>query len=174
MSTARNIYLKFVAIVLFLSLLASFLNYGLKEFNSRPDRFSAWYINYSPSFDFGETIKILSNSTDTMLTVPGKPLIYWQSGLFPSSPYFFTYEYMYKRDEIASDVYLKFKQNKPQFFYIEGFSDARNFFGEFFKEYKPLKQRGRDSNLLIHINKLLQVTDNQWESVEKYGFAKPE
>lgn len=168
----------FVKVVIGLSLLTSFivfiLPYGIKELSLRPDTFTMWYINYSTFFDYGETIHVLSEKNDTMLAIPQQPLIYWQSQLFSSSPYFYTLSNMYHRPRLLKVIIEKLEANLPDFFYIEGNDDFKISISNVLDNYIVVPKGKNQSYLLVHKNKLSRISQEKWKSVERYGFNKPE
>ncbi len=163
-----------ISLSLFIFFMVLILPYGIKEFSLHPDTFSMWYINYSPYFDYGETIRLLSEKDNTMLAMPQEPLIYWQSQLFSSSPYFFTLGYMYQRPRVFKSVKEKLETSPPDFLYIEGSEDLKNSIGHILGQYAVVSKNDKPSKLLINKNKLLKISQEKWEKVERYGFNKPE
>ena len=131
-----------------------------------------WYINFSPFFDIGQTIKTLSNSNDTLLVVPQNSLIYWESGLAPSSPYFFTVNFMNK-GEMANRVREKWLSTLPVFFYIEKNPENTEIFRAVEEDFIPLEKDGKSSNLFIRKDKMDNIDQEQWTLSQRYGYFKP-
>ncbi len=173
-NTKKTLTKIFIGLLLLIAFAIFILPYSFREFSLRPDTYTMWYINYSPYFDYGETIRTLSEKNDTMLAIPQEPLIYWQSQLFSSSPYFFTLDYMYQRPRVFKSVKEKLVTNPPDFLYIEGNENFKKSVNDLLDEYITVPKNSKQSYLLIRKNKLFKISQEKWESVERYGFNKPE
>lgn len=149
-----------------------FLSFGYKEYTRVNDQYNNWYINYSPLFDYGEAIRLLSYPNDNMLAVPGASLVYWQSGLFSSSPYFFTYNFMYESPQLSSDLDNKFRINPPRFLYSEDNMEENKIFGKYRNDYSRVLLRLKPSRLYILKDYIGSISEEKWKSVSRYGFSK--
>lgn len=173
-TSLKNTYKKaFAALLVTSAFLFLIVPYGLHELSIKPDPYTMWYINYSTYFDYGETIKLLSNNDDTLLAVPQQPLIYWQSQLPTSSPYFFTLRYMYERPRIFEQVKDKLRSNPPDFFYIEGSETFKEGIKDILENYVVVPKGNDQSKLLVNKNKLQEISDEKWSEVARLGFSKP-
>jgi hypothetical protein len=145
---------------------------AFSEFSGKVDQYSNWYKNYSVDFDYGETIKILSADDDKLMVAPQNDLIYWQSGLEPNSFYFFNLDFMFESKMLANDVYLRWRQNQPDFIYFEDNKKAFEFFDNL-SGYQNVLQNGKPSRLYISQDKLVQIDNGLWEPAGRLGFTKP-
>ncbi len=143
-----------------------------KEISSQFDRENNFYANYSPKFDYGEAIKLLSKSDDKMLVGTSESLIYWQSKLLSSSPFFFTYGYMYKSEKLKAEIANSFSEDLPEFFYFNGDFEKDLIYGVRANNYLPVLLRGKPSRLYILKSKLNDITEDQWASSNKLGFSE--
>lgn len=165
----KNLILIFFGLILFL-----FGMYGNKEFSRNADPQKDIYINFSPFFGPAETIRNLSTSTDTVLVAPSASLIYWQSGLLPSSPHFFTYDFMYSSKLISKEIKEDFTKNPPTFFYFEGDLRQDGIYADLTKKYiQIVNNEGKGTALYIRQDKLKSIPKDKWKFVNRYGFYLP-
>ncbi len=154
-------------------LLLSILNFGFGEFSKKTNPRDMWYVHYSLASDYAKTIKILAGHSDSLLVMPQESLIYWESGLMPSSKYFFTLNIMYS-EGFVQKIKSGFEENKPDFWYIANDYKANDLLREFFGEYLPLKIGSDNSYLMVKKSQLSKTTDKQWGAVKKWGFSRPD
>lgn len=146
--------------------------YGLREFNRSNDQYNDWYIHYSPYFDYGETIKILASSNNTLMINPDASLIYWQSGLLPNSQFFFIYDFMYKSNKMRGLLLDGFDKNPPTFIYTEQDLEKDELFDKFSVDYTRVYQNNKPSRLYIRTSNLEKISQKAWQAVTRYGFNK--
>jgi len=146
--------------------------YGYKEFTRSNDPKTDWYVNYSPFFDYGETLRLLALPTDTLMVIPDVPLLYWQSGFKSNSLYFYTYGFMYKNPIISNQLLYYFRIHPPSFIYDERDLLADELIGTYAKEaYIPVLLRGKPSRLYVRKDSIPTILSTQWKQVERYGFS---
>jgi len=149
-----------------------FLSFGSKEIFRQTDPNRDWYINYSSFFDYGETIKILSQPKDTLMVAPDVPLLYWHSKLFPGGRYYFIYGFMEKSKVLEQDLAGSLKNYPPTFIYAEGELNEYISFNKIAKDYQQIPQNSKPSRLYISTKNLSNISDKQWDEVKRYGFDK--
>lgn len=154
-------------------ILFSLLSYR-KEVTTSFNREDSLYINYSPKFDYGEAVRLLSKPDDQLLVGSSDSLIYWQSQLLPSSPFFYTYDFMYKSDPIRQEVSADFSNNLPKFFYFNGDFEKDPIYGSQIANYSNVRLRGKSSHLYVLKRQLKNITDDKWTEVKRLGFTKEE
>jgi len=158
------------SVLLFFLLIISTAGFvGYSEYSSLPDRFERWYINYSPAYDCGEIVRLLSLNGDTMFASPDASLIYWQSNLKPNVKYFFVFNFMQQSEVINNQIKSDWKQNPPVFAYIED-NEAYNELLD--GGYSRLSRHGKKLNLYIRKDKLTLISHEQWQVVKELGINR--
>ena len=143
-----------------------------KEITTTFDRESIFYTNYSPRFDYGEAVKLLSEPQDKLIVGSSESLIYWQSKLLPSSPFFYTYAFMYKSDALKKEVGDNFSKSLPKFFYINGDFEKDAIYNRQAKYYSNVMLHGKPSRLYVLKSQLKNITDDKWKEVKRLGFTE--
>lgn len=168
----KTSYQKIIVPVMVLILVWSFVRYGLKELNTRTNQYDSWYSHYSPYFDYGETVRLLSLPQDTLMINPDASLIYWQSGLLPNSQFFFIYSFMYKSKKMNNLLINGFSKNFPVFIYTEQELEKDPLFSRFSGDYTRVYQNKKSSRLYIRNENIKKISEEAWKSVARYGFYK--
>lgn len=159
-------------ILIYILFVLAAYSFGYRELIPQTNPASNWYINYSPFFDYGETLRLLSHPTDTLMIVPDAPLIYWQSRLFPSQRYYFVYGFIEYSPPLRKDVVSSLLKNPPTFIYIERDLYGYSMLAPFFKDYVQINHRNVPPRLYVRKAKLPDISNKQWHEVEKLGFSK--
>ena len=107
-----------------------------------------------------------------MIVGSSESLIYWQSKLLPSSPFFYTYAFMYKSDALKKEVGDNFSKSLPKFFYINGDFENDAIYSSQANYYSNVLLRDKPSRLYVLKSKLKDITDDKWEEVKRLGFTK--
>lgn len=139
---------------------------GYIEYSPHSDQFERWYVNYSPSYDYGEIVRLLSSRGDTLFASPDASLIYWHSGLRPNANYFFVFSFMHQSKKIDGWIESSWEQNPPVFAYIE---DSEMYSGLLDEKYGCLTKYGKKSNLYVRKDKLALINYKQWQAVLRLG-----
>ncbi len=172
LETKTKIYKTLILCILFGPLiLFSLLSYE-KEVTTPFNRESSLYINYSPKFDYGEAVRLLSKPEDKLIVGSSDSLIYWQSQILPSSPFFYTYDFMYKSDTLKQEVSNNFSKNLPKFFYINGDFEKDPIYSSQAAYYSNIMLRGKPSRLYILKRQLKDISEDKWAEVKRLGFTK--
>ena len=172
LKSKTKIYKILILCILFGPLiLLSLLSYK-KEVTTPFNRESSFYSNYSPKFDYGEAVRLLSKPQDKLIVGSSESLIYWQSKLLPSSPFFYTYGFMYKSDALKKEVSDNFSKSLPKFFYINGDFEKDVIYNRQAKYYSNVMLHGKPSRLYVLKSQLKNITDDKWREVKRLGFTE--
>src|SRR3989344_5025879 len=163
---------KMVLGLAFFGLLATFITpHGYKELTLQVNRYDQWYQYYSKDFDYGETIRLLSEPDDSLLVIPSGPLIYWQSDLLPATPFFNSYNYMWNSKSLTERAKSSFIISQPEFVIYNYNDETCKVYCDLIDQYTQIYSGEGPSGLYIHREKLPEITDKQWVSVKRYGFS---
>lgn len=141
------------------------------------DRKRDFNLSFDTYYVYGEAVKQLAKSTDTLFLDGWNELIYWQANL--NSPY------KYSRTEGSIGNVLKlvnaradmFANNPPDFYYslCSGKTRYFGFLPDFLvKDYVELVYVHSPSCLFVKKSKLSQITTQQWDSLKVLRFYLPE
>lgn len=139
---------------------------GKREFELR----YGWYSRT------GETIRLLSKSTDTLFLENWDGLLYWQSKRV--SPYRYAwYEswFMEHYPTFRNAYATMFETNPPTFYYSHcSVTSAQTSLPlKYADSYVRLDIYGKPSCLFVHKTTIRSIRASQWESVRQYGYENP-
>ena len=143
--------------------------------HERFDRQGEFTTNYALYQATGDTVRLLSSPGDTLFLDGWDDLIYWPSKLLSPYRYSWYTSYMPHFDRYRQVREEMFRDSPPAFYYGQC-ADGKltsEIPGGGIKDYIRLSAYGRPTCLFIHQTKLASVSDEQWESVKKYGIEKP-
>lgn len=133
-------------------------------------------VNYGRYFAYGQVIKTLASSTDTLFVDGFDELIQWQANI-PSS-----YKYSWYTSVMPRfPVYVKerremFLRTPPVFYYgncPEDKNTQRLLPDEVQNDYARLYFAGRPTCLHIYKSKLNNISREKWDEIKKYEFYLP-
>ncbi len=145
--------------------------------HERVDRQTEFTTNYAQYQSTGDTVAFLSTPADTLFLDGWDDLIYWQARRL--SPYRYSWYTSIMQGiprylEVRAHMFLA---SPPTFYYgkcVNGVLDTNALPDEFSKTYVRLIASGKPTCLFVKRAKLSKISDTQWESVKKYGVAKPD
>jgi|GEM_PF-3349950 len=151
---------------IFLILLSNQGRNILKDYYLRFDRERDWYVNFSRFYDFGQTIRILSEKNDKIMVLPAEQLIYWQSGAPHATR--FLYGYLFVNSDYKKELYDYWKKSPPALIY-----DEQNLalFSSWTKDYIRLKREGNDTPLFMRKDKIGSIKDWQKNEIGRMKFS---
>ncbi len=165
----KMIWKKLAPYVLFLIYAVAFWRLGsflVNDYYRKTNRETDWYVNFSRLYDFGQTIKILSESGDKLMVLPAEQLIYWQSGLMHASR--FLYVYLFINPQYKKELYEYWEKSPPEFLYDEQNMDL---FKKWQYDYIRVKREDNETPLFIRKDKLQELKVWQLEGIKMMKFS---
>lgn len=126
-----------------------------KDFNNE------FYVNYSPSETYGRVISLLKDKNDQLFVYSNDPLIYYSSGILPSTKVVEYYTWIFNIPKYKKEVLDLFNSRMPEFVVnldlnknqpIEGF-----ILNKLEKHYVNLQHVNKSSHLYINKEKLKEI-----------------
>lgn len=133
-----------------------------------------FYINYSRQADFGEAVKIMKTSGETLFVVPDEWLIYWQADIPHASKMVNYYAWMTYVPEIRDPLHEIFMKNSPTYFYCDHCQFGYFGLEQFFSKYQNLERDGQQTNLMVLRKKLQNLNQEQKKQLEFFNFKVPD
>ena len=129
-------------------------------------------MNYSQYFSYGEIIKSLADSDDTLLVNDYDSLVYWQAGLLPAYKYTYYYPVMQVIPEYIAEREKMFQESPPDFYYQRSCSSGQDdsLPGYIINEYVQVQAENRHTCLSILKRKIPEINDQQKEKLNQMGF----
>ncbi len=157
-------------ITLFMLVAIVTLNYSKQSLFIIGNKQRDLYINYSRQYDYGQVIKEISNSNDTLFVIPDEWLIYSQSGVKNASYMVNYYAWMTYIPSIRDDVNKMFIEKPPTFLYCDC---DMGYFGleKNFPKYTRLKKEQGFSKLYVLPGKLDTLSQAQKDKLKFFGFS---
>jgi hypothetical protein len=158
----------FLLLPLFL-LLAIFLfdqNYFYQEKISSQE---TAYIQFSKIFDSSVGVRTLAAPGDTLAVFPYEELLYWYADVQPATRFLFYLSWVYDVPKFKKEIDQSFSQEPPTFIYWPTERLHRLVKEE---DYLNLPRDATGSALFIHKNKVPQITEEQWQTLEYYRFNR--
>jgi len=167
----RHVVSAFGALALFITWLYPFVSKTSFVWENI-DRQKEFYMNYSQYFSYGEIIKNLSDSDDTLLVNDYDSLVYWQAGLDPSYRYTFYYPVMQVIPEYIAEREDMFHENPPDFYYQRSCTAKQDDSLPSFiiNEYAQLQVDNRHTCLSLLKKKIKQLTKQQIANLNEQGY----
>lgn len=166
----RGIYLGFFALVVFAWVAPS------GYLHEKVDRQTEFTTNYALYYSVGETVRLLSDSTDMLFLEEWDDLIYWQAKRASS------YKYSWYTSVMPGfALYRNAREDMfaatPPTFYYGKCSDKDDPFLHLPEGargmYIRLQQGDKPSCLFVQKNKISEITDIQWESAKRFNYSLP-
>ena len=134
------------------------------------EEFSDGYAHYQRN---GDVIKKLSHPDDTVFVELWDDIIYWQTGLDSAYQYGLYTPLMesFPRYTTARDE--MFAHDPPDFYYCSDgyiYKSDQLIPEKYTNDYQELLENNEPSCIFVHINKISEISDEQWKSVEALGF----
>lgn len=134
-------------------------------------------VNFFPYFLIGKAISGVSRPKDRLAVLPDESLIYWQSGLKPSTQQIVYYEWEYWVPSLRQQMDETFVHNPPEFIYADfkrigpaSYLPVLNSTLE--KNYWQVTKQGVAQNLFIKKEKIKKITEEQWQGWIGLSFDK--
>lgn len=133
------------------------------------DRHTEFHINYTPYFIKGQLVRELASPGDSFYVDGYDSLMYWQTGMDSPYKYALFYPVMIYDQDFIADRNKMFTTRKPTFVFKECIGNYPRW-NVYKKNYVEMKQGKGGVCFFIRKDKLKSLTQQQMESVNKYGF----
>lgn len=141
------------------------------------DQHTEFITNYGVYLSSGEAIRILADNRSTLFVDGFDELIHWQAKV-PSSYKYSWYTSVMPRISKYVDARTEMFNKNPPDFYYGSCPKEKNSFRFLPKSQKSMYTRlymhGKPSCLHIRTGKLDEISKEQWEKVEQFGYHLPE
>jgi hypothetical protein len=138
---------------------------------TRPySKYDEYSINYSRFFIHGEIIRRISNRDDTLLADYWDTLVFWQSGLDSPYQYAMFFPVMSTIEKYTKPYDEMFNKNPPDFYYVDCNNPNPYTKKNALDDYTMLEYDGEETCLYVHDEKLIEITVEQWASIEELGY----
>jgi len=130
------------------------------------------YISFAEIYTFSDTIKKLSNPSNTLAVMPFEELLYWYPHLPSATRFLFYDEVVNEIPRFVEEIRTSFATKPPTFvyrqlYYLEPWLSTN--------DYLSLpRNTATYSGLYIRKDKVESITTTQWESIKVHGFKVPE
>ncbi|MDO8619126.1 MAG: hypothetical protein Q7R49_04270 [Candidatus Daviesbacteria bacterium] len=165
----RQLFVRSILVIFVLVILTLSIHTSIDGLFTKHNISNDFYINYSRQFTFGEGIRIMKSSGDTLMVVPDEWLIYWQGNLPHSTKMINYYAWMSTVPELKNIVEDNFKKNPPTFFYCDC---TGSYFGleKYWGLYTVIKKDGKLTKLMVLKQKIKSLTKEQQDQLKYYNF----
>ena len=140
------------------------------------DRQTEFTTNYSQYYVIGEVVKRLSGPRDSLFLDGTDDLIYWQANRYSDYPYSWYTSLMPFYPVYTKARTVMLKNDPPVFFYAFCYgkdNEKTSFPTEYESLYIRLVQNGVPSCLYIRKDKIPQISEDQWKSIEQFNYSFP-
>lgn len=175
---SRSKILKIASLAIFGLLLISFVVSKSHFRNDVVDEHAEFLTQYGPTLHAGETVKILSDSNDTLFLDMSDDLIYWQAKRLSSYKYVWYTSQMNYFPKYTEERIRMFRNNPPVFYKEFGTcpkkiaasqgvslpSIVRN-------QYVRLYSNNEPSCLFVRKDKLKEITEEQWKKAGEFLYT---
>lgn len=137
------------------------------------DPHTDFMINLGHYLQWGEVIKALSNSGDSLFVDGWEELVYWQAGLLNKYPYTWYISSMPKYEKYSEARIKMFKEHPPEFYIGTCDTDYAPFYklpSESINKYMRLNEAGKPSCIYILNSKTSNITTDQWQKAKDWLF----
>ena len=140
------------------------------------DRQTEFTTNYAQYYVTGEVVRRLSNPQDSLFLDGIDDLIYWQAERYSDYPYSWYTALMPLFPVFTSARMTMLATDPPVFFYgfCSGKDDVVTSFPiEYQSSYVRLYHNGAPSCLYVRKDKSVQITPDEWKSIEQFDYSMP-
>lgn len=168
---------RFGKIILSLSTLAVVISFVINILDSDSvlrtniDTYQEFNVGYARYQTYGDALKILSDSNDTLFSELADEILYWQTGLESSYQYAFYTPVTSEIEKYREARINMFKKTPPDFYYYsEELLDRSSIASTIREDYKALSKDNRPPSIFIHMKKVSEITEDQWNQIKHVGF----
>ncbi len=158
--------IKILTIILFLLCLWTAVFYSKDSLFITKSIDKEAYINYSRQFDFGEAIKIMKDTEDTLFVIPDEWLLYWQADIRHATSVLGYYPWMSAVPILKEEVDSMLADSPATFIYCDCNEEAiLSYFG-----YQRISRFNQKTKLLVRQDRFNLLNDKQKNQLKFYGF----
>lgn len=169
--------IKIFFLSVFSLILLSFVSSKYYFAREKIDVHAEFLTNFGAILHSGETVKILSNTEDTLFLDRSDDLIYWQAKRTSSYKYAWYTSQMNHFTKYSDERINMFKNNPPVFYKEFGTCPKKSAPADaslpsfVAKQYVRLYSGKDPSCLYIHKEKLKEITEEQWKKAEEFLYT---
>lgn len=137
------------------------------------DPHTDFMVNLGHYLQWGEVIKLLADSDDTLFVDGWDELLYWQTGLKQAYPYLWYVSAMPKYEKYSNARFRMFQQNPPEFYVGSCKTDYAPFYSlpeESTALYARLSEAGKPSCIYVLNTKVQTISAPQWQKAKEWLF----
>ncbi len=145
--------------------------------SDKVDEHTEFLTQYGPTLHAGETIKALSDPSDTLFLDRSDDLVYWQAKRLSSYKYTWYTAQMNFYPKYTDERLNMFRTNPPDFYQEFGTCPKENqpedgSLPKFVQnQYVRLYSNNEPSCLFVHKSKLKEISDKQWKKAEEFLYT---